>query len=145
MGRRDDPDRNFRFIVEIDGIAQSGFSEVIMPESLTTVIEYREGSMQPYTRKLPGLTKYSNLILKSGITESMELYEWRKQVIEGEIQEARRNLSVILLDGERNECARWNFTEAWPARYTPPNLSAEREDVATETFEVTFERMERVH
>lgn len=145
MARRIDPDRNFRFLVEIDGISQSGFSEVIMPESYTTVIEYREGSMQPYMRKLPGLTKYSNLILKSGITESMELYEWHKQVEEGKMQEARRNISVILLDEEGNECARWNFTEAWPTRYSPPNLSAEGEDVAVESLEITFEMMERVH
>jgi phage tail-like protein len=49
-------------------------------------------------RKIPGLTKYGNLTLKWGTTDSMELFEWRKQVIQGKMKLARRNIAVILLD-----------------------------------------------
>jgi phage tail-like protein len=144
LGGRTDPDGNFRFIVEIDGITQAGFAEVIMPVSYTDVIEYRAGNDPSHVSKLAGLTKYSNLILSWGITDSMELYEWRRQVEEGKMKEARRNLSVVLLDEEGNECARWNFTEAWPVGYSAPDLTAEGVDVAIETLEITFQRMERV-
>lgn len=144
VGERTDPYRNFRFLVEIDGIVQAGFSEAIMPASTSDVIEYREGTWPPRVRKLPGLTKYSNLILKWGITASMDLYDWRKLVEQGKMREARRNMAVILMDEEGSPAARWEFGEAWPSKYDAPDLTATGNDVAIETLEIAFETMERV-
>ena len=42
--QRKDPYGNYRFIVEINGIAQANFSEVILPDSASEVIEHREGT-----------------------------------------------------------------------------------------------------
>lgn len=112
VGQRIDPYRNFRFRVEIDGITQAGFLECLNLGSSTDVIEYREGTDPTTTRKLTGLTKYSNIILRWGITDSMELMNWRKAIINGNIQ--RRNISIILLDEMGNEKVRWNISEAWP-------------------------------
>jgi hypothetical protein len=55
VGQRKDPYRNSRFLVEIDGIVQAGFSEVTIPDSSNDVVDYREGNDPPTTRKLPGL------------------------------------------------------------------------------------------
>jgi len=52
---RSDPYRNFRFRVEIDGIVAAGFSEVQIGETLTDVIDYREGNEPAHVRKLSGL------------------------------------------------------------------------------------------
>jgi hypothetical protein len=41
---RQDPLRNFRLRVEIDGIAVAGFSEALVGSATTDVIEYREGT-----------------------------------------------------------------------------------------------------
>ena len=41
---RNDPLRNFRFRLEIDGLQIAGFSEVHIGASKTDVIEYREGT-----------------------------------------------------------------------------------------------------
>ncbi len=50
-----EPYRNFRFLVEIDGIVEAGFCEVIMPVSSVDVIEYREGNETGATaRKIAG-------------------------------------------------------------------------------------------
>ena len=141
---RKDPISNCRYQVEIDGIIQAGFSEVIMPESMSNVIEYREGTDPLRIRKLPGLTLYSNLILKYGVTDAMALYNWRKSVEQGKMSDARRNLAVILLDEEGNAAARWEFGAAWPCAYAAPDLDAEGNDEASETLEITFETMRRV-
>ena len=141
---RKDPDRKFRYVVEIDGIVQSSFSEVIMPDSTSDPIEYREGAEPTYTRKIPGLTKFGNLTLKWSITDSTELYNWRKLVEQGKMKDARRNLAVILIDEEGNPAARWEFHDAWPCRYSAPILNAEENCVAIETLEIAFEKMERV-
>ena len=144
VGGRRDPYKNFRYLVEIDSIVQAGFSEATIPDSTSDVIEYREGSEPSILRKLPGLTKYSNLTLKWGITDSMELYEWRKLVEQGKMKDARRNMAVLLMDEEGNPAARWEFGDAWPSKYDAPDLTAEGNDVAVETLEIAFETMERV-
>lgn len=144
VGSRKDPYQNFRFRVEIDGIIQSGFSEVIIPESTSDLIEYREGNEPTLMRKLPGLTKYSNLILKQGITDSMDLFNWRKLVEDGKMKSARRNMAVILIDEEGNDAARWEFGGAWPLKYDAPDLTAKGNNVAIEILEIVFETMTRV-
>ena len=131
-------------MLEIDGIVQAGFSDVTIPDISTDPIEYREGNEDTTVRKLPGLTKYGNLTLKWGITDSMELFEWRKMVIQGKTGEARKNIAVILQDEIGNEAARWNFREAWPIKYDAPDLSAKGNDVAIETIEIAHEGMDRV-
>jgi len=59
---RQDPLRNFRFRVEIDGIAVAGFSEALVGSATTDVIEYREGTDPMLVRKLPGLSKFNNIV-----------------------------------------------------------------------------------
>lgn len=70
---RNDPYRTFNFLVEIDGVTAAGFSECSGLSTETEVIEYREGSDRGGVRKLSGLTKYSNIVLKRGITASRDL------------------------------------------------------------------------
>ncbi len=95
--QRDDPFKGFNFLVEVDGVARAAFSEVSGLESETAVIEYRAGSEKVNTvRKLPGLTKYGNIVLRRGVTQDADLWNWRKSIVDGEID--RRNGSIILLD-----------------------------------------------
>ncbi|TFH41317.1 MAG: phage tail protein [ANME-2 cluster archaeon] len=145
MADRNDPYTNSRFLLEIDGIVQAGFSEVAIPDISNDPIEYREGNEETTVRKLPGLTKYGNLKLKWGITDSsIELFEWRKMVVQGNIDDARKNIAVILQDEEGNPAARWEFREAWPSKYDAPDLTAKGGDVAIETMEIVHEGMDRV-
>ena len=144
LAERKDPYRNFRFLVEIDSIIQAGFSEATIPDSTSEIIEYQEGSEAPYARKLPGLTKHGALTLKWGITDSMEIYNWRKLVERGKMKIARKNMAVILMDEEGNPASRWEFGGAWPSKYDAPDLSAKGSDAAIETLEIAFETMQRV-
>lgn len=144
MVDRKDPFRCYRFLVEIDGIVQAGFSEATIPDSTTDAVDYREGSDQ-FTRKLLGQTKYGNISLKWGITDSMELYDkWYKLVQQGMISSARRNMAIILMNEEGTPSARWEFQNAWPVKYKAPDLSAKGNDVAIESLEVVHEGMKRV-
>lgn len=145
MSQRKDPYRNFRFHIEIDGIQQAGFSEATIPDSTSDVIDYREGNEKVlYGRKLPGLTKHGNLVLKWGITQSMDIYNWRKTIEEGKIESNRKNVAVTLMDEEGNDASRWEFALAWPSKYKAPDLTAKGNDVAIETLEITFESMQRI-
>ncbi len=142
---RKDPYRNFRFLVEIDGIVQAGFSEASIPDTTNDITEYREGNEAPTARKLPGLNKYGNVTLKWGVTDSMELYDkWRKLVEDGRVKDARKNIAIIVLSEDGSSGARWEFSNAWPSKYKAPDLTAKGNDVAIETMEITHEGMRRV-
>lgn len=141
-GQRVDPYSSFNFLVEIDGVARAAFQQVSGFDSTIDVVEHREGGDNTTMRKLPGMTKYSNLVLKWGMTDDMLLYEWHHQAIRGTIQ--RRNGSIILLDRRGEEVARWNFVNAWPTKYDGPDLNAETADAAIETLELAHEGVERV-
>ena len=62
---RFDPYKNFRFLVELDGIVQAGFSDFSGFGNNGEVIEYREGG-EAATEQMPGKESYSNLTLKWG-------------------------------------------------------------------------------
>jgi phage tail-like protein len=136
-----DPYRNFRFRVEFDQIADAGFNDVSGFGSTTDAIEYREGGEPSYTRKLPGQTKYSNLVLKWGITDDRRLADWYKDITQGKVR--RMSGSVILQDTEGNEKIRWNFFNAWPTKYSAPELTGKGNDVAIDVLELAIEHLER--
>jgi phage tail-like protein len=145
MADRNDPYRGSRYLLEIDGITRAGFSECSIPDTSQDPIEYREGNELPTVRKIPGLIKYGNLSFKWGITDdAMELYEWRVQVEQGKMGDARRNIAVVILDEEGNPKSRWEFAEAWPTKYDAPDLNATGSDIAIETLEIAHESMVKV-
>lgn len=139
---RIDPFLNFNFLVELDGITRAAFHEVSGFDSTIDVIEHREGGDNTTPRKLPAQTKHGNIVLKWGMTDDEELYQWHRDVVTGTV--LRRNGSIVLLDRRGQEVARWNFFNAWPAKYTAPDLNAEGNDVAIETMELAHEGLVRV-
>ena len=141
---RKDPRRDFRFRLEIDGIAQAGFSEVVIGETTTEAIDYREGNAPTHVRKLSGLTKYGNVTLKSGVTDSLELFNWHKSIVAGQIAHNRKNLFIVVVDEAGADQARFVVSEAWPVKYGPIHLNAKGNEVLIELLELANEGIERV-
>ena len=73
---------SFNFIVELakPNKVLGGFSEVSGLEMNTEFEEYKEGGVNTFVHKLPTITKYQNLVLKRGMTDSNTLYNWEKEV-----------------------------------------------------------------
>ncbi|MCZ7382196.1 MAG: phage tail protein [Candidatus Methanoperedens sp.] len=142
-GARTDPYRNFRFKVEIDGIQTASFAEATIPDTTTDSVDYREGTDLPFQKKLSGLTKFGNITLKKGLTDSVEIYQWRKSVEDAGAIKARKNISLVLIDEEGNDKARWDIIEAWPTKYSPSGFSAKANEVVIETLELVHEGIKR--
>lgn len=139
-GDRNDPYSAFNFLVEIDGVTVAGFSECSGLTSETDPIEYRNGDEDITVRKLPGLKKFSNISFKRGYTQSRELWEWRKKVMDGKTE--RQGGSVVLLDEARSEALRWTFREGWPIKWEGPSMNAKNSEVAIESMEIAVEGLE---
>jgi len=144
MADRKDPYRNSRFILEIDGVSQAGFREATIPDISSEAIEYREGNEAPTVRKIPGLIKYGNISLKWGITDSTDMYDWYKEaILDSKFNDARKNISILLLDELGGEVNRWNFVNCWPTKYNAPDTNATANEVAIEEMEIVNEGMIR--
>lgn len=141
---RQDPLRNFRFRVEIEGLQAAAFSEVIIGPTTTDVIDYREGTDPTHVRKLTGLHKFGNVTLKRGVTTSLELFNWHKDIIAGQMANARKTVVVVAADEAGADQARFVISEAWPAKYEPGPLDAKGNEVWIETLELANEGIERV-
>jgi phage tail-like protein len=136
-----EPYANFNFLVEIDGITRGAFHECSGFTSSVEVIEYNEGGSLS-SMKLPGRVKYANLMLKRGMTDDLELYKWHLSVVQGAIQ--RKNGSILLLDRAGNQVARWDFTQAWPTKCDGPDLNAEDNKIAFDSYEIACTTLQRV-
>jgi phage tail-like protein len=144
MATRKDPLRNFRFRLEIDGIQQANFSEVTIGETTTDVVDYREGTDPAHFRRLDGLTKYGNITLKWGITDSTELYDWHKAILAGQIQSNRKQVAIVVMDETGSDKARFVISEAWLMKYQPGPLTGKGNEVLIESCELVHEGVERV-
>jgi phage tail-like protein len=141
-GQRVDPYRNFNFLVELDGIAQASFTECSGLGSTTEIIETREGGDNTTVRKLPGKTSYSDITLKWGLTDSLELWDWRQQVVDGNV--VRKNGSIVVFDLDNHtEVARWNFVSAWPTRWESSAFSAKGNEISVDTLVLAHEGLAR--
>ena len=136
------PHGKFRYKVEIDGLDAGGFSEVTGFDASIDVMEYREGDMVQTPMKIPGLKKYGNITLRQGLADSMVLYEWIAEGVNGAVN--RKTITITLLDEEEAPAASWQVINAWPMRYTAPDFNATSSEIAIETLEIAHEGLTRV-
>lgn len=142
---RTNPYGTFNFLVDLGtgdtGSIRAGFQEVSGLNVEITSAEYRNGNeMVNHVRKINGIYKVGDVTLKRGLMGAMDLYEWIRQVREGD-QDARRNITIQLRDESgANTVMTWRLTNARPMRYTAPSLNAKGgTDVAIEELVLSCE------
>lgn len=144
---REKPYSNYNFLVDLgtgdSASVKAGFSEVILPQSVIDVIQYRSGNeKESGVRKIPGRVHYGNIIFKRGVIGSLDLYQWWNEVRNGDVN-AARSVTVQLQNEDHTEIVlTWKFFRAWPVRYEFSPLEAKGKETLIEILELAFERME---
>jgi len=141
---RVDPFPRYRFVVEIEGIARAGFMSVSGLEEETAVREYREGGDNSTVRKLAGLNSYSAITLEAGSTFDTSLWDWRQRIKREGAQANRKPISIIQQNEAGQEVKRWQVFDAWPSKFTAPELDASSSDNAVESVEIQHEGLDLV-
>jgi phage tail-like protein len=145
--QRDKAYCNFNFLVDLrtgqsDGPG-AGFEDVLLPEVWLDVIEYRNGNdKQNAVRKLTGLEHCGNVVLKRGMTGSLNLYQWYNEVRNGD-QNALRTVTIQLQNEDHTAVVlTWKLLRARPVKFKCGPLNAKGNDVVIETLELACERLE---
>ena len=144
---RDRPYGDFNFLVDLgtgntEG-PEAGFSEILMPEASVEVIEYRTGNERENgVRKLTGLTRYANVVLKRGVIGSLSLYQWLDQIRNGD-QNGLRSVVIRLQSEDHTDIVMtWKLLRARPVKYKFSRLKAAGKNVLIERLELAYERLE---
>lgn len=134
-----------RFTFELDGVVMAHFQSASGFSNESSMSEWTEtgATGNSLTRLVNGPVQTTPITLSRGITSDMELYNWRQQVINGDTENMRRNGSIIMYNDKQEEVIRYNFTDAWPSKWTGPAVSADDNSVALEEIEIVYEFLER--
>lgn len=132
------PLSKYHFTVEWGG-SQISFSEVSGLTIEFAVIEHRNGNMPEHSSiKMPGLKKYSNIILKRAVQKNdNDFYNWINTVQMNTVE--RRDIVISLLDETHSPVASWKVKNAWPCKYQLTDLSATSNEVLIESLELAHE------
>jgi phage tail-like protein len=143
---RTDPLVGFHYAVEIQGMIAGYFTECSGLGSEHEVIEHKvtDTRGKEIIQKIPGRLKWENITLKRGITDNMDIWDWRKKVEDGNVDQARANGSIVMFDQDLAEVARWNFENAWPVKVSGPQVKADSNEIGIEELSITHEGLWRV-
>ena len=147
MANREDPLVAFKFGLEIEGKLSGFFTQVGGIGSETEVIQQKvvnSETGETIIHQIPGRLSWTPVTLKRGVTSSMDIWEWRQQVVEGKIEGARTNCSVVAYNQESKEIARWNFENAWPSKVTGPEMDSGSTNYMIEDVTIVHEGVTRV-
>lgn len=86
--------------------------------------------------------KAGKLTAKYAAFKSDPVMEWRKDVIDGNMAKARRNISIVVYGVDNKEIMRWNAKNAWPSKYTWSTLSAKSNEPLQVTVTIEHEGLE---
>ncbi len=146
MPSREDPLVAFKFGLEISGKLSGFFTNVGGIGSESEVVEHKVVSEKGETiiQKLPGRLTWTEVTLKRGVTSNIDIWNWRKLVVDGKVADARTNCSIIAYDQTQKEIARWNFENAWPSKVVGPELDSSSTNYMIEDVTIVHEGMVRV-
>lgn len=135
--------QDFRLTLD-DREMSAMFRECSGLDSETEVTEHRsvDESGQPVVRKVPGATRWSNIVLRRGIDVDRDLWEWRDVVHREGPEAARSDGTIELIDHAGNPIATYRFRQGWPVKYTAAEVSATG-DVAGERIVIAHEGFSR--
>lgn len=148
MPRETDPLVGFQFAIEVDGaVPVTGyFTEVSGIGSEHETIEHKvvDENGHEIVQMLPGRLKWSPVTLKRGITADLSFWDWRQMVVDGDMESARSNCSIIMFDRNYTPLVRWDFVNAWPSKITGPSIKSDSNEFGVEEMTIVHEGMERV-
>lgn len=146
-GRGSDPLVGFQYRFEVAGpVPVTGyFTEVSGIGSEHEIIEHKVVTEDGHDiiQKIPGRLKWQDVTLKRGLTNSMALWAWRKSVEDGHMATARANCSIIMMDRNYADVARWDFTNAWPSKVSGPSVKSDSNEFGVEEMTIVHEGMVR--
>lgn len=132
------------FQVELGGIQVESVQEVSGLSLEMDAIEVKQNNMngELLLRKIPGGRNAGEVTITRGMDKSDALTKWIKDSMEGNIDEARKDISIIMTKADKStDQRRFNIIAGWVTKWEGPDLKAGESNHATERVTITFEEI----
>jgi phage tail-like protein len=132
------PQQKDHFRVEWGG-NNVGFMEVSGLSIELDVVDYREGSSpENSVRKMPGMKKFSDVILKRGIVKNDDdFYKWISTATFNQVE--RRDVVISLLNEQHEPVVVWKLRNAFPLKLEYSTMDAHSSEVIIESLTLAHE------
>ena len=139
--RTPDPPFTGGFKFSMDMVGEIGaFTECSGLSVDIEVEELKEGGQNQFVHKLPSRMKWPNIVLKRGITDTNNLFDWFSKCsgdgFSNENTLKRSDGAIELVDSQGQPLRTWSFDGAFPVKWSGPTLAASSRDAATEQLEI---------
>ncbi len=126
-----------------DSDADNGFQEVSGISATLHTEEIQEGGLNRYKHKVPGASRYTNLVLKRGyIASGSTLATWFIKTLNSGLTEPipTHTINVMLLDEKGSPLKTWTFQDAWPVKWSISEFNAQDHKLVVESLEFSYSR-----
>jgi phage tail-like protein len=132
-----DPINASYFKVDFGSRGEGYFTSISGGGTEVQVVEGTEmGTTGAIYRATRGNVKFTAIELQRGITADYKLWEWFQLIVDGKVEDARTNGSLIALSTDGQEVSRWNLIDAWPSKISFPKLDAKSNELAMENMTI---------
>jgi phage tail-like protein len=102
----------------LDGVDLGAFDRAYGLGSCSEVVAFRDGTDVEVIRLLPGRTIVQDPVLTRGLTEDTGVYDWRRDVMVGDIASARGAVTVTIFDTLSEAAWEVRLLNTWPSQHS---------------------------
>jgi phage tail-like protein len=150
--QRRDPYKNFKFRVRLDGRHVAGISKVGALSRTTEVVSHRDGGDPSSSRKSPGRTEYSAIVLERGVTHDTAFEQWANRAHQHgsglgsqvSLGDFRKDVVIEVYNEAGQLAIAYKVFRCWVSEYQAlPELDANANAVAIQHIKLENEGWER--
>jgi phage tail-like protein len=129
---------SFRFVVAVNDAPYGVFTECSLPVVDWHTDPVTEGGLNTHVHTLIGRRKETRFTLKNGVGTG-KLVSWYLATMAGDFTNSdrplRRSVTITLKDSRKKTVMTWHIREAFPIKWTGPQLNTGDNTVAIQTLE----------
>jgi phage tail-like protein len=131
------------FAIQIDGVDVEYLSSISGLSNKQEVIQHVQNTStgKPVIRKMPGISQGGEVTVTRGRNQSTAFTDWIKTSLAGDMANARKNVSIVVLNYENTELVRYNLVDAWCCETSYSDMTAGQAQVYEEKVTITYESM----
>ncbi|MFC0602562.1 phage tail protein [Streptomyces palmae] len=133
---------NSRFAIELGKFQVETVQNVSGLSLEQDVVETRQVSPtgEVVVRKQPGSRRTGEITVTRGMDKSTAFTDWIKAtLVDADLAAARQNITISLMDAQKQTVRRIHLSNAWASRWQGPSLGAASSESALEEVTITYE------
>jgi phage tail-like protein len=141
----EDPLVSFKYSLEISGKVTGYFTECggLDLEYEASELKVVNENGVPIIIQQPGRLKNTDITLKRGITSNLDIWTWRSEIEEGNVDDARVSGTITMHAADGTPLTMWHFENGWPSKISGPQVKSDSNEYGVEEMTIVHEGMYR--